>query len=428
MNHFVTLDDPRDVPASPTPDADPRETRDEVRRSASDDISPSLEQAHSTCPRQSMSDLPAWMQPFLTWMTGKPLPDQQPWFAIGPVLYVTWTLLQFATGVALSAIGMLFPSHAGLLLIPAGWMLTIAAARTMTDTLLHQAAHNQLFPRHPRWNNAIGDLCSIGAIARALCKYRPEHVVHHSRLAETVDQDIRFLLSLGFVPGRSIAWYWCRMVLQLISPSFHGRAICQRLNANLTSGGWCRRVVFVLTWSMAVVVAIGSAAPATFVVALLFPLTVGVQAVNLIYVLTEHRWVRIRYVGESCRVMLCRMTSGRFLGAAYPNRSSDGWWKWLRWWLCVPLWISQRIVIWAADTVAHDDHHRHPLSTNWTLAIYERRDHAATIGAHDPPYTEIWGVCNAINATFASFAAFPAGSKLGDAVVIDQQENEEVSA
>jgi hypothetical protein len=79
---------------------------------------------------------------------------------------------------------------------------------------------------------------------------------------------------------------------------------------------------------------------------------------------------------------------------------------WSGWWLRLFFYhLPSRMMVLAGDAPCHDYHHRRPKSKDWPNAIFARQAEVLDLPPGWPPYTEVWGVAAAIDATLASLSA-----------------------
>ena len=360
-------------------------------------------------PRETMRRIGTWAQPALTWLTGKALDDQEPMIRWCPTSRVTATVSQLAFGI--SGTWYATTHYDYWLLVPLGWLLTTGAARSLMDTLVHQASHGRLFSLAPRANDVVGDLLSILAFGRSLDQYRREHLVHHSALATTKDEDIKALESLGFKPGLSRRRYWSKLLQLTVSPIFHVKAFSDRLKSNLVVAPTYRKFAGVAFWGTVLVTVTAGGFWLPFLVSVVVPLIFGVHISSLLSALSEHRWIRVGEGRDSKRVVLARLTSGRFLGKAFPQRCITSKLLWIA---HTPVWWVTKVAVWPSDSAGHDAHHLSPGKDRWWEPAYSRRDFLRMNEPGSQLLTEIWGLKQAIDATFALMASLPKSAKLGD--------------
>src|SRR5436309_1786881 len=91
--------------------------------------------------RSTFATLPAFTQPFFTWLTGKPLPGQKEFFSYTPYTQAALALLALLAGVA-GAILSLALGGWWLLLLPLAWITSVGAARKIQITICHACVHS----------------------------------------------------------------------------------------------------------------------------------------------------------------------------------------------------------------------------------------------------------------------------------------------
>ena len=333
-------------------------------------------------PRATMAALPKLLQPFLTWLTGVPLDDEQPLFRWRPATRLASALAVLAAGVGL---GLLAVSRGGWMLaaLPLAWLLTTHAMRYLNIVVMHFSSHLS-FARTEAGNRRVGDAISLLLGLTPWALYRRDHAInHHSkRLATPEDPDVQALAALGFGPGRSRAGSWRLLWRTLGSPMFYLRRVAARLRLNLCTGPWWRRALFVVTqaglWGAPLALGHGLA----WAVAWGVPLLVLYHASDLLQLLSEHLWLRGR--GH-----YLQLTEGRFLGDPWP--ASGSLTARARWWLrLLAVHLPVRLFVLVGDLPQHDLHHRKPRG-EWANATFTRRDAARAAAGSRHPYTDRWG-------------------------------------
>lgn len=143
-----------------------------------------------------------------------------------------------------------------------------------------------------------------------------------------------------------------------------------------------------------------------FFVAWVLPVIFLYHISSLLQFVCEHRWMRIKAVGESDKIHLMRLTVGRFFGEPVPTKHSLQ--AWGMWAAKMILHLLGRTFVIVADLPVHDWHHRHPTSREWPKALYARqRDLDAGCQGWPASYDEVWGLGNAIDAVFAFMSSLP---------------------
>ena len=360
--------------------------------------------------RSTMARVP-WVQPFLTWLTGKALPHQEPLFRSTPFFHLMTGLAGLAAGVAGAVLAVAAPASLWLLALPLCWVVTAGSARKLQVMICHQCVHYQLFG-HKAVDRWVGEAVSTLLMVQDFESYYHDHRdLHHGKhLATLDDPDLKFIIELGFRPGMSVRDLWRHLGWTLVSPRFHALYLLYRLRANFVTSPLYRRAMAVVFHGslLAFVAATGSLLP--FALAWLLPLTVVYQATGLLQFLGEHKWLRVRQPDEKAQVHLARLTAGRFTGEPAPEPGLpplQAAWRWTAWTTRMLTYhLFCRIFVLVADLPVHDWHHRHPSSPDWPNAAYARqRDVDAGCPHWQEPYSEIWGLHNAIGAVFELFSS-----------------------
>lgn len=362
--------------------------------------------------RESLRGLPAAIQPLLTWVTGKPLRHQQPLFRMTRASFLAWTLLQLAASVAASALIVRGPWYcwAGVLL---SWMLTAGAARKLQVTVLHHCVHAN-FSGSGRLDRWIVEFFSSVLLVMNFDAYRHDHVtVHHSKkLATLEDPDLKFLLTLGFLPGVPRGALWRRLAWTLVSPRFHALFLMARLASNFTRAAPYRRLMALGLHAAVVAIVAATDAWLTWLLAWVVPLTFLYHIAALLQFICEHRWLQIAEPGQPAKVVLARLTAGRFMGEPAPPPGLTGARRALAWggWAARMLLVHLpfRLLVMVGDLPQHDWHHRHIHARDWPNAAYARqRDIEAGLPGWPAPYTEVWGLLQAVDAVFVLLSSLP---------------------
>lgn len=230
--------------------------------------------------------------------------------------------------------------------------------------------------------------------------YYADHVtVHHSKQLATLDDpDLKFLLTLGFLPGMSRKELWTKLVKTCFSPRFHYLFIRARLRANFKTPPLYRRLMTV-AYNGLVLAFVGlTNSWFIFLWSWIFPLTLLYHCAALFQFVYEHRWLQETDPDEPAKLVIARSTSGRFLGEPAPSVSVGSPLHhrivaWSRWLIRMALiHLPARVFVLPGELPAHDYHHRHPRG-DWANAFYSRqRDLDAGCPGWPEGYTEVWGL------------------------------------
>ena len=385
-------------------------------------------------PRESMRVLPAWMQPFLTELTGMPLEGEK--------LILRWTwqmrllLAWFVLAASLATSNALV--NAGTtywFLLPFSWIFTVSALRAFQTTFVHHASHGNLSGK--LWlDNILGELMSIVAWIMPLSAYAEGHIKgHHPRTGlldgnGADDPDLRFIVNyMGFKPGKSRREYWFHLMCLIVSPAFHVRFFMARSLANLVTATPKRRfAALVYALSIAGLTALFG----DWILLTLAVLIPGIwlyQVSGVLQVLTEHAWVRDTSGQLSKREILVRLTFGRFLGCRVPDTKLPTSLRVLAWivWFAkmVGVYFPARIFFLMGDLPQHDLHHYSTFS-DWKNPAYARRDavmKTREANSNTYAYIGVWGLRAMFNRTFDHLASITEDSELGKPLTYRQRDD-----
>lgn len=362
--------------------------------------------------RESMRVLPNFLQPLLTWLTGKPLRGSQPVWKLNPHWFLAAALLELVAGVSLSII-LIHSSPIFWPLLLISWMNTVGGGRFLMVTIIHHCVHYN-FSNSKAVSLWLTEVLSAVLLIQDFEGYRRDHVtIHHGKMMATLDDpDMVFLLILGFRPGMKREDLWKRLIKTLPSPRFHYLFLRARLAANFKTSGRYRIAMSIAIQGVVLAIVAATHTWIYWFVAWIFPLTFLYHISALLQFTSEHRWLRVRHSDEPARLALARLTLGRFMGEPVPSdclpviRRCSAWISWYM--RMIFLHLPCRIFVIAGDLPQHDWHHRHIRSKDWTFAAYARqRDLEANCPGWPETYTEVWGLLPAIDGVFRFLSNLP---------------------
>jgi hypothetical protein len=202
---------------------------------------------------------------------------------------------------------------------------------------------------------------------------------------------------------------WRRAAIVFLSPTFYLRGFAGRLRCNLATGTWRRAGFFVwagLWLSLPLWMEHGWA---VLTLAFVVPIILMAQLSALLDKLGEHAWLTERDDNRSSRFYHVDATWARFCGRAVPPSSLP--WRaklaaWPCWWASMLLYhLPARLLVVVGDLPNHDYHHRYPGTQEWMIAAYARQRDLDGGPAGAPPYTEIWGMGQAIDRMFGAMGS-----------------------
>jgi fatty acid desaturase len=374
-------------------------------------VNDSLPSNDRSDPRISMQHLPMLLQPFLTWVSGKPMVGQIAQRR-NPFLYLFKVLALLGFGVFSSVIAVKLQGF-GLLLLIFSWMITVSSARQLQVVVVHHCAHKN-FSGHRKLDKWIGRIVSALMFFRDFDGYERSHTDHHRNPLDADDETVKFLRHLtGIEPGKHLTELWRRLWISLISPKFHIQFLVARLISSLLVSSLIHRTLSWLCLLSVLFLMEACNAWLIFWVAWVFPLTVLYQVSTLLRLCSEHIWLPVGFDAKRNKSRYSQATVGIFLGDPVPSSGSSvvmSLSQWILWWSkLLIVHLPMRIFVLVGDTSCHDYHHRYPGSDDWANAVFTRQqDVDAGCPGWLNPYREVVGLFTAINLAFISLSQHPA--------------------
>ena len=364
-------------------------------------------------PRAHMAArIPTILQPFLTWLTAKPAPEEavteQP-----AIRFVTVALLWLLGGCAMTSASLLLHQEwmAFWAFLPIGLIATSCGLGIFQVVIFHHCSHGTVF-RTREYNRRAGRLISALLLFKRFDDYQREHMLHHSpkKLLTDEDEFAGFVLGMcGLEPGMSKQMLWRRVIICLFSPMFHMRFLMRRVKASLFTGDQAHDYFGRVVWSAIVITAVSTNTLLEFSIAWVLPLTILLQIATVLRILCEHRFPEAELMDTRDRSFVCHATAGVFPGSFPPEADASrlaGFLLWTKWWCILLTWhLFVRLFVLVGDAPCHDFHHRRPASRRWTSYIHARQQ---DIDANSPGfatgYSENWGLLTAIDHNLNSLA------------------------
>jgi len=182
-------------------------------------------------PRETMTALPAFVQPFLTWLTGMPHDGQSPRFQWSP-----WTLLlciglEIIMGLSFGISAFRLPAFAAPFLLSASWILTTGGVRTLYVVIEHSCTHH-IFAKTALTNRTVAEIISVIFWTQSYEQFKSEHSTHHQITRLAVDPDSHFLREWGFFPGMTAEEALRQLLRVALSPKYHVANFSDRLRSS----------------------------------------------------------------------------------------------------------------------------------------------------------------------------------------------------
>lgn len=367
-----------------------------------------------TCPREAMAArLPAFVQPFLTWLTARPAPGEAA-TPRSPLSFVLGALGWILLGCALTVLPFLLPTAgpAAPLLVPLGLLATCCGLGLFQVVVFHHCSHGTVFATRES-NRRAGRAISAILLFKRFDDYQREHMMHHSakKLLTEEDEFADFVLGLcRLSPGVPRRELWRRVLINLVSPTFHWRFLSKRVQSSLFTGDAAHDWTGRLAWGGAIAATLATGTFGLFLLAWVLPVTVLLQIATVFRILVEHSFPEPAHIAARDKAFVCHATIGVFPGREPPPERADtfqGLLAWTGWWaemLTVQLFV--RLFVLVGDAPCHDFHHRRPATKRWTSYIHARQqDLEAGSPGFPLGYVEAWGLFRAVDRSLASLAA-----------------------
>ena len=162
-------------------------------------------------------DFPAFVQPFLTWLTAKPAPGEA---APGrsATAFIMGALAWTFGGCLLSVVPLVLtnPPLLAWLLLPLGLLATCCGLGLFQVVVFHHCSHGTVLKTRAA-NRRAGRLISALLLFKRFEDYQREHMMHHSpnKLLTEEDEFADFVLGMcGLEPGVPKRELWRRVVHQ----------------------------------------------------------------------------------------------------------------------------------------------------------------------------------------------------------------------
>ncbi|GCB52717.1 hypothetical protein SNL152K_10074 [Streptomyces sp. NL15-2K] len=342
-------------------------------------------------PRESMRILPAFVQPYLTWVTGVPLKGGKQLIPWSPAKAGLLGIVQMAVGIALGAYALHPLTAWSPFLLVLGWLLTSGGMRRLDVVVVHQTLH-RMFTKKAWSNRLVGELITTVFWRTPYDENRKEHLTHHAFPCSMKDGDTRYLLSTGMRPGMTRTEFRRYLWATLFSPRHHARFLFGRVKSNYVGVRPRYRLAMSLAYLTATVAFVGLTGWwVEWLVLWLVPASVFFQSCTYLYTMTEHRWWLFGNQERLPRDKRDLLTFGRFCGEAVPDASLSGGRRaaaWATWtFRMLVVHSSYRMFVLVGDTVQHDLHHVMP-ACDWANSPWIRADDQ---GNRPERYSEVWG-------------------------------------
>lgn len=361
--------------------------------------------------RESMAILPRWLQPFITVITGKPLPNEPScaYLAPSPVTNFFLTMIVL-TGMMGGNLYLL--AHTlmwGAFALPFTWVICTGLVRKIQVVFAHHCVHHTFIRGNPAANELMLNVLTTIALVQHGAEYRRDHLAHHSRALFTTkdDADAALLFSMGFVPGKTKSSLWRRLFVSLLSPRLHWIFLVSRFRSNFIRRPLVWRFIS-LAWAASITVGLSMMTTWWHVALVVWlPLFILYSVSALLQFITEHAWMITEKSPTGLEAYADRCW-GRFFGDPCPATGAHGleyagqWVKWAA--KLIFIHAPVRFGCFVGDLPAHDWHHlcgfKKSDPATWPVALFSRQtmiDTGNGLGMED---RELWGLGSMLNHVF----------------------------
>lgn len=352
------------------------------------------------------------LQEFITHLTGCPYTGQTQLFTFTVYHYIILYLIALFGGICLSWLSW---CKGWIPLIGIGWILTLGGVSGCNFGLIHQASHGRL-TGHKGFDQWFCRVIAVLICVKDFDQYSEGHITHHKAKTHQTSEDntIKLLASLGIQPGLSSGSYWqslgkVRNPLFLVQFIFQKRLMLillqsQRISRGLAWGIWG----FILTLIRL------TQCDMPFLIAYVIPVIILFSPLFIIRHCFEHKLPSEEVYNKRDKRYVALSTDAIFLGEVPPVERHAGlthYIVWTGWWTRMLLWHGMiRWTICSYDVPVHDYHTRmagHPKEDSPNAIWHRQAQQEANCPGWPTPYTEVWGLLNAIDVVFQSFSQLP---------------------
>jgi len=286
------------------------------------------------------------IQALKTFVRGIAQPGEKPLFTVSPLGVFAANLIGY--GASILTFQLFWSLHLYPLMLLS--VLLGQAAAWSLYMVEHHAVHGAI--SRENWiNRWVAEVASVVGLTIDPDKYKPRHNRDHHdprKLATKDDPDFRFLGYWGFVPGKSVDYYYRQLFTTLVNPIYYAENFYSRLVMNLLAAPLLHRLLVLAWWGSVFLIAFSYnlwAGLAGYLAIAIFGY--GISA--LLQTLTEHRW---GFQGDPAQKTFPRLLPideypGMFL-----------------------VYLYWRTSVLGTDLAQHQIHHRKPKNFAWPMVAY----------------------------------------------------------
>ncbi|MYR89630.1 hypothetical protein GTY41_33150, partial [Streptomyces sp. SID685] len=265
-----------------------------------------------------MRGLPRPLQPFLTWVTGVPLAEDELKVRWRPTLALIAGLVQTTAGIALGVSALTRPWYLLAPLVLLAWPTVAGGMRRLDVVVVHQTLH-RMFTGSTTGNRIVSEIVTTLLWRPPYDGNRQEHLTHHAFPCSLKDGDTVYLQSTGARPGMSRHEFRRYLLRTVFSPAHHWGFLSSRIRGNFLSLSPLYRMTMAYGYLAGTVAFVSLTG--WWLEWLLFwflPATFFFQNQTLLYTLSEHRWWIHDNAERLTKAQRDQLTFGRFCGTPVP--------------------------------------------------------------------------------------------------------------
>ena len=352
--------------------------------------------------RESMKNLPRFIQPFLTWLTAVPLLSEKP-SQHNSLYHLLTSLFTFSAGIGFGHFGLQDGMNliSRIILISLACAFSLSSMRKLQVVIVHHCSHSNFFDRKNHWNERLGSILSFLLFTEPFKAYQIAHIHDHHFSEHMTDKDptVIFLFErLGLKPGMSVNQSTLKILNSFLSPKFYLGTFKQRI---LEQKQASLRYQFLLAsyWAVIFIASFYFENLALLAVSYVIPLFILYPISSALRLVVEHTFPKFINNRRFDLGSHSYLTNAVFCGEEYPTSPFDR----IIWFIRMAfIHLPSRFLIVVGDTPVHDHHHRHPLYLDWPNYAFARN---AEINSQKPSYSsyrEVWGFHQAFKHSLKS--------------------------
>lgn len=356
---------------------------------------------------------PSMLQPFLTWLTACPI-DGETHKECHSTDCVKYSCIKVFASFLVYMSSCNVTGIASYIIYTVSIIILTSAFGLLQVGVFHYCSHGTVF-KSWKANINTGRIVSAVCLLPSFDYYRTKHMRHHSHEVLLTDNDefTEFVIKqCGLKPGLSKKVLWSKVIMAIISPTFHCKFMLMRILL-ATDYAKTRRGIMVITgWFVMISLFLRMGHLANLVAFFLIPLSVPFQITVVLRTLCEHHVPDIEMNVTRDRSLSDHATRPVFAGCKPPPAHLKGFGKvvsWAFWWFkMMTFHLLFRVIVLVGDAARHDLHHARPGNRNWANYMCDR--YPPSRPAEFFCSNESWGCFSTIEKCICSISSAKSGS------------------